>query len=213
MIGLTTGALALLLAGAGVSPCAGPVRTHLHVQWSTPATMVAPDRSWVVEVHPLLDAASNQTPIMLRRCDDSQQWPLFTLERSADLHWSADSKQLLIVDQPLSGTNKLLLLSIPAIATGRSDSSVDALDRMVTVSLKERLGTGALMQFYLPAVVSWTDSTLLLAVGGETYVGTGGELGRFCYGVRVRTDTLHLDDVLSEAELRTRSGHGCQVSP
>ena len=54
--------------------------------------MVAPNRSWVVEVHPILDADENRAPVIMQECGESKTWPLFILQRSAELYWSSDRK-------------------------------------------------------------------------------------------------------------------------
>jgi hypothetical protein len=61
--------------------------------------------------------------------------------------------------------------------------------------------------------VSWKGDDLLLAVGGETYAANVGSLASYCYGMRINSSTLRVESILSEKELKTRTGHSCQVSP
>jgi hypothetical protein len=205
--------LSLLLAGTSWAQCSGKSPTHGPLHWSKPATIVAPDRSWLIEVHPILDADENRTPVTIRKCGESKSSPLFTLRRSAALYWGADSKHVLVVDQPVSGTNQLLLFSVPDSTAGTQEPPADALDKAVNEMLVERLGTNRHIQFYLPAFVSWKASNLLLAVGGQTYAENAGPLDTYCYGLRINSDTLRVEQVLSAKELKTRTGHSCRVSP
>lgn len=210
---LTLVGLSLLLTATASAQCSGPSRTNGSLQWSESARLISPDRSWVVEVHPVLDADENRTPVTIRKCGESRSSPLFTLQRGAELYWSSDSKRVLVVNQPLSGTNKLLIFSVPSSSTGTQESASDALDKRVNEALVERLGKSEHIQFYLPTLVSWIASGLLLAVGGETYAESVGPLDTYCYGLRVNSDTLRVESVLSEKELKASTGHSCQVSP
>lgn len=203
----------LLVAGTCCAQCPGTTRVHAHLQWSESAKVIAPDRSWAVEVRPILDADENQTPVSIHNCRDSKSWPLFTLQRSAELYWSLDSRYLLVVNQPLSGTNKLLFFTIPKSATGSLHANSDTLDEAVRDAVAERVGNGRHIQFYLPAMVSWKGSSILLAVGGETYTENTGPLDTYCYGVKVNSESLRVEEVLSEKQLKTNTGRSCQASP
>jgi hypothetical protein len=203
----------LLAAGTASAQCSGVPKFQAQLQWSEAAKIVAPNHRWVAEVHPVLDADENRTPVTLHRCGSTDSWPLFTLERKAELRWGADSNQILVVNEPLSGTNKLLLFSVPSLTTGTQGFPPDALDKAVNEALTERLGKENHAQFYLPSFVSWKGDDLLLAVGGATYAANVGPLTPYCYGMRINSSTLRVESILSEKELKTRTGHGCQVSP
>jgi hypothetical protein len=203
----------LLLTGTSSAQCSGTSKTNGSLQWSERSKVVSPDRAWVVEVHPVLDADENGSAVTIRNCGESKSLPLFTLQRSAELYWSSDSKHILVVNQPLSGTNKLLLFSIPSSATGASESAADTLNKIVNDALVERLGESRHIQFYLPTLVSWKASSMLLAVGGETYVGDSGPIDAYCYGLRINSKTLRVENVLSAKELKASTGRSCQVSP
>ncbi len=203
----------LLAAGTASAQCSGALKFPAQLQWSEAAKVVAPNRTWVAEVHPVLDADENRTPVTLHRCYGTGSWPLFTLERSAELRWGADSSNILVVNKPLSGTNKLLLFSVPSLTTGTKGLPPDALDKAVNEALTERLGKEKHAQFYLPSFVSWKGDDLLLAVGGATYTANVGPLTPYCYGMRINSSTLRVESILSEKELKARTGHGCQVSP
>jgi hypothetical protein len=204
--------LSLFLARPSLAQCSVALPTHGRLQWSQRAKVVAPDRSWVVEVHPVLSAAENQTPVTLHQCAGPKSWPLFTLQRSAELYWGSDSKHVLVVNEPLAGTRKLLLFTLQGLS-GTQETSADALDKKVNEKLIERLGNNRHIQFYLPGVVSWKGNNLLLAVGGETFVENVGPLDSYCYGLRIDTETLRVEGVLSEKELKATTGHSCRVSP
>jgi len=203
----------LLATGAASAQCSDAPKLHTQLQWSETAKVVAPDHRWVAEVHPVLDADENRTPVTLHRCGGTGSWMLFTLERSAELHWGDDSNHILVVNEPLSGTNKLLLFSVPSLTTGTQGLPPDALDKAVNEALMERLGREKHAQFYLPSFMSWKGNDLLLAVGGATYAANAGPLTPYCYGMRINSSTLRVESILSEKELKTRTGHGCQVSP
>jgi hypothetical protein len=205
--------LLLLITGTASAQCSGAPKYHAQLQWSEPAQVVAPDHAWAAEVHPVLDADENRTPVTLHRCRDTGSWPLFTLERSAELHWGTDSNHVLVINEPLSGTNKLLFFSVASLITGTQASPPDGLDRAVNEALAERLGKEKHIQFYLPNFVSWKGDDLLLAVGGETYTANVGPMASYCYGMRINSSTLRVERIQSAKELKARNGHGCRVSP
>ena len=183
-----------------------------RLQWSKPAAVVAPNRFWVVEVNPILDADENRTPVSLRNCRNSKVRPLFILARDAELHWSADSKNLLVINEYLSGTSEVLLFSAHDVVTG-APRPPDAINMVVMAALEERLGKARQVDFYLPAFVSWNDSSLVLAIGGMTNTQVPGPMKTYCYGMTINTSTLRIDEILSEEQLKSRSGDRCQSSP
>ena len=132
--------LLLLITGTASAQCSGAPKYHAQLQWSEPAQVGAPSHAWAAEVHPVLDADENRTPVTLHRRRDTGSWPLFTLERSAELHWGTDSNHVLVINEPLSGTNKLLFFSVASLITGTEASPPDGLDRAVNEALAERLG-------------------------------------------------------------------------
>ncbi|MGB6745438.1 MAG: hypothetical protein WBE38_17460 [Terracidiphilus sp.] len=203
----------LLSAGTASAQCSGAPKYRAQLQWSESAKVVSPDHAWVVEVRAVFDADENRTPVTVHRCGGIGSWPLFTLKRDAELHWGADSNHILVINEPLSGTNELLFFSVASLTTGTQGLPPDALDRAVNEALTERLGKEKYVQYYLPSLVSWKGNDLLLAVGGETNLGHDGPLASYCYGMRINISTLHVESVLSEKELKTRTGHGCQDSP
>ncbi len=203
----------LLFAPTLWGQCTGSAKIHANLQWSETAKVISPDRLWEVEAYPVLNADENRSPVTLRKCGEFKAWPLFTLRRSAEVFWSFDSKHVLVIDQPLSGTNKLLLVSVANSSAGIPGGAPDALDKRVNETLAERLGKEKHAQFFLPNFVSWKGDNLLLAVGGAAYSAGDGPLIPYCYGVRINSSTLLVESVLSEKELKTSTGHSCQVSP
>lgn len=204
-----------LLSTVSISPaqCVGTSHAHNQLQWSEPAKIVAPNHVWQVEVNPILNADENKTPVTLVSCRGAQSWFLFTLQREANLYWSSDSRYLLIVDEPLSGTNKLLLFSVEQLITNTPNSLPDALDKAVNEALKRQLGEGVHIQFYLPTYTSWDKKNLLLAVGGESYTVNTGPINSYCYGFIVDSETSTVMNVLSKKELVAKTGRSCRVSP
>jgi len=198
----------LLFTPTSWGQCTGPAKTHATLQWSEAAKVISPDHLWEIDVHPVLNTDENRSPVTISKCGESKSWPLFTLQRSAEVFWSPDSKHVLVVDQPLSGTNKLLIVS-----TGVEGGAPDGLDKTVNETLAERLGREKHAQFFLPKFVSWKGDNLLLAVGGAAYGAGDGPLIPYCYGVKISSSTLHVESILSEKELKTSTGHSCQVSP
>jgi hypothetical protein len=210
---ITFGISLLLTATTASAQCSGAPKYHTHLQWSESAQVVAPDHAWVVEVRPVLDADENRTPVTLRRCGGTGSWPLFTLERDAELHWGADSNHVLVINAPLSGTNKLLFFSVANLISGTQEFPPDGLDRAVNEALADRLGKEKHVQFYLPRFVSWKGDDLLLAVGGATYAANVGPMAPYCYGMRINSSSLRVESILSAKELKTRTGQSCRGSP
>jgi hypothetical protein len=176
---------------------------------------VAPNRAWQVEVHPVFTSGDNHTPVLLRGCKKAGSWPLFFLERDADMYWGPDSRSLLVVNEPLSGGNQLLFFNIDTLAEGKQTSAPDELDKAVEQVLIQRLGNSRRTEFYLPNLVSWKGSQLLLAVGGTTSYANSksGPVKEYCYGFMVNTDTLRVQKILSAKELKANSGAECQTDP
>jgi hypothetical protein len=190
-------------------------RTHAQLGWSEFATVVAPDRAWQVEVHPVFTSRENHTPVTLRGCEKGGSWPLFILERDAEMYWGPDSSSLLVVNEPLSGTNQLLFFDVETPSDGKQTQAPDELDKAVEQVLIKRLGKNRRTEFYLPNLVSWKGSQLLLAVGGTSSYAKGesGPMKEYCYGFMINTDTLRVQEVLSATELKANSGAECETYP
>ena len=191
-------------------------RTHSQLQWSEYATVVAPNDAWQVEVHPVLTSGENQTPVILRGCQKSGSWPLFILERDADIYWGPKSKNLLMVNKPLSGGNQLLFFDIKAVSEGKQAQAVSTLDERVKQAVLQRLGQKTVTGFYLPTFISWNESRLLFAAGGNAFYGKRNESGpikEYCYGLMIDTNTLQIQEVLSAKQLKARFGAECQTMP
>src|SRR5262249_44801220 len=124
-----------------------------------------------------------------------------------------DSKHLVVVNQPWSGTNKLLFFSVPSETATIRQILLDSLDKAVNETLIKYLGVKKHIQFYLPTFVSWKDRSLLLAVGGTTSIQSVGPVDPYCFGMLINSDTLRVEKVLSEKELEASTGHSCLVFP
>lgn len=187
-------------------------RTNAQLGWSEFAAVVAPNRAWQVEVHPVFTSGENHTPVLLRGCKKAGSWPLFFLERDAEMYWGPDNSSLLVVNEPLSGTNQLLFFDVKALSEGKQTSAPDELDKAVEQVLLRHLGKKRHIASYLPNLVSWKENRLLLNVGGVTFHGYGPTTD-YCYGFMVNTDTLHVQDVFSARELKAKFGVECQTDP
>ena len=199
-----------------VSPlhaCAARVQENARLHWSMPARVPAPNRRWQIEVTPKLDDSENRTPVSLTLCDGSASWPLFTLQRSARVHWSADGEQLLVINEPLSGTRQLLFFSIRGARTGAQVVPTSALEKVVTDTIAHRIGAQRHVDFYLPKLVSWRGRELVLSVGGHTSVDSNGPLESYCFGVALDSETFQVTKVISEKMLRARWRRSCDISP
>jgi hypothetical protein len=204
--------LSLICAGTLLSRCPVTTAKHRAIHWSTAAKITSPDRNWVVEVHPVF-GEENESPVTVRRLRGSKSWQMFLLERDADLYWEANSRHVMVVNSPVAGGNQLLLFPVPAVAWGVPARPADALDRVVSKVVSEQLGAGKRIEFYMPALVSWKDGVLLFSAGGETSTGENQPFESFCYGIRVREDTLAVESVLSAQELKRTSGCDCEYYP
>jgi len=205
--------LSLFFSGTCWAQCSGVSKANSRLGWSEPANILAPDRSWVVEVKPVFGADDNRTPVTIRKCGEAVSKPLFILQRDAQLYWSSDSKHLVVVNQPWSGTNKLLFFSVPSETATNRQLPADSLDKTVSETLIKYLGDNKRIQFYLPAFVSWKDTILLLAIGGTSNIQRDGSVDTYCFGMLINSNTLRVEKVLSEKELKISSGRSCQLSP
>jgi hypothetical protein len=191
-------------------------RTQAQLGWSDFATVVAPNRAWQVEVHPALTSDENLTPVIVRGCKKIGAWPLFVLQRDADMSWGPDSNSLLVVNKPLSGTNQLLFFNIQALSEDNQTQAPDKLDKTVQQVLIQRLREKNQVGFYLPILVSWKKDELLLAVGGTNWSAKSNPnspLDEYCYGFMIDTNTLQVQEVLSAKELKDKFGAECQIMP
>ena len=191
-------------------------RTQAQLGWSNFAIVVAPNRAWQVEVYPALTSDENLTPVILRGCRKPGSWPLFTLQRDAQIYWGPESKNLLVVNEPLSGGNQLLFFEIKAVSEGKQIQAADTLDDRVKQVVLQRLGQKAVTGFYLPTFVSWRANKLLLAAGGTAFYGKPNERGpikEYCYGLMIDTNTVQIREVLPATELRAKFGAECQAIP
>jgi hypothetical protein len=184
-------------------------RTHADLHWSMFAAYVAPNGAWQVEVHPVITSGGNQTPVILRECRKAGSWPLFILERDADMHWGPDSSSLLVDNEPVAAGNQLLFFDVRASSEGKHALAPDTLDKEVMQVLLQRLGKEKRVEFYTPTFLSWKDNKLLLAVGGSTSSAGVVQMTGYCYGFMIDTKTLRVQDVLSTEELKAVSGAEC----
>ena len=193
--------------------CAARVQENARLHWSMPARVPAPNRRWQIEVTPKLDDSENRTPVSLTLCDGSASWPLFTLQRSARVHWSADGEQLLVINEPLSGTRQLLFFSIRGARTGAHVVPTSALEKVVTDTIAHRIGVRKSVEFYLPKLLSWRGRELFLTVGGQSSAAPSGPFESYCFGVALDSETFQVKNVISEKVLRARWRRSCDISP
>lgn len=204
--------IAMIGSGRGAD-CAASGSRHVEIHWSRSLRATAPDGATELEVRANLQSESNASPVLLRDCRGTATWPLFTLQRRADVYWSDDGRHLLVVDAPLDGTNTLLLFSIDQSRQRGTPAAPAALEQLVQAMVRSRLGDRAQVIFYLPTFVSWRKDELLMAVGGEAADADTGPLKGYCFGLVVDTNGVRTSRVLSARELRAMSGAGCRTNP
>lgn len=211
---IEVGLLLVLLTATPVQPCAAPSRLHKELHWSSHTTFSSPDHRMQIEVRPVFDPIENKTSVILHACGTSGSWPLFTLERDADIFWRRDSTQILVIDEYLSGGSRIALLGIKQITIQASTSPFpNALDSAIREAVKDRLGKNSQLGFYLPTMVSWKGDTLIVAVGGNGDSLSSGPSHGYCYGFVIDSATASIQEVIGERALRARTGRSCIQSP
>jgi hypothetical protein len=154
--------MAMSLTTATDGLCGVVAGTRVRLQSSEPAKLLAPDHAWQIETHPKLNSEENQTPVSLRSCANSGLIPLFVLQRSAEAYWSPRNSAILIVDEPLSGTSRLLLFNVKAVSQGSKQEAPDTINLNVRDAIASQLGDKRHVEFYLPRYVRWNGNRLLL---------------------------------------------------
>jgi hypothetical protein len=202
----------LIVNGVSSAQCSSVQRSHARLQWSEATKLVSPDRVWELEVRPLLTSDENQSPVRLHSCQGTGSRTLLTLQRSAEAYWGPDSKSLLIINEPVANSNKLLLFRTTS-AKGSVEDAFGQIDDAVKRRLSQELGEKRHIEFYLPQFVSWKVSGLVLAVGGATSSGADGPMSPYCYGFLIDPGSREVRGVLSEERLKVKFGKECRVSP
>ena len=202
-----------LVVISGVTDCSASRSAHREIQWSSSIRAVAPDAKHEIEVRANLEAEDNASPVTLHNCSEPGEWPLFTLTRRADLYWSDDGKNILVIDAPDSSTSRLLLFSVDQIEHDGLPHRPDAIDQLVKEALRKQIGQKSSIEFYLPTFVSWAGGELVLAVGGESATAATGPLDRYCMGAVIDTKALRITRLMSETDLRLRFRARCDTSP
>src|SRR5215510_8831720 len=172
----------LILNDVSYAQCSSVPRSHAQLQWSETAKLVSPDRGWELEVRPLLTSDENQSPVRLRSCQGTGSRTLLTLQRSAEAYWGPDSKSLLIINEPVANSNKLLFFRTTSVKGSVEEEASGQIDEAVRQRLSQELGEKRHIEFYLPQFVSWKASGFVLAVGGATSSGADGPMSPYCYG-------------------------------
>lgn len=209
---LATLGLLLLSQGARAS-CEGVMENHAHIQWSDPARVISPDRAWQVEVRPDLKSDENESEVSLRRCSDGTSSKLFTLERSAEIHWEPDGGHLLVLNQPGADVSRLMLVDEKSrFVAGQSPLSLDV-DEALRREIRQRLGANRNIAFYLLNFVSWNDKTLVLSVVGATSTGASGPMTPYCYGAVINSHSARIKSILSAQDLQSKFNTKCEISP
>lgn len=204
--------ISLFVAMASALQCQGRSQDHTHLQWSETTQSVSPNGKWEVTVAPVLTSEKNQTPVTLRQCDGSLAMPLLTLQRSADLYWNPDGKDLVIVDEPVANKYSLLFFDIAKL-TGEQKYDQNHVNELVVENLTARLGGKSHVEFFLPSVVSLKQDFLVVSAGGATSIDDNGPMNPYCYGfvIDLREERIH--ETLSERDLRQKYGATCRLSP
>ncbi len=163
---------------------------------------------WQIDVRPDFSKPDNATPVTLRWCASGKQTKLFTLKRFADFRWGNGGAELLLLDEPFSGSRRLFLYHI-------SQTSVRELplDVKIRAEFGRSLGGNRRIVFYLPKIASWSGSNLVLAVGGTSIAGDVGPTKSHCVGIRMDTGLDRILEVMSAQDLARRYHARCQVSP
>jgi hypothetical protein len=200
----------LYLAVAGVTDCGQAASSGNHIQWSESAVMPAPGRLAQVEVHPILNADENASPVLLRFCPQGRTHHLLTLERSADVYWGTDSHALLVINQPGADQYKV---SVVKIREKNGDVVENVLDNGILAHVPMIKDHDRHVVFYLPRFVSWTSRTLVLSIGGATAAKGNGPMSSYCYGVAIDSQTLEISEWISADDLKTKFGAECQLAP
>lgn len=209
LVSLTT---ALHLSVGALASCPQKPRRQAELHWSRHDRVVSPDSRWLIEVQP--DYSDNKSSVRLRDCQQDRSWTLFTLERDAVLHWSPDSKSLLIVNSPGAGDDEVRVFPVDALSEGRQMSASDTTaDSVVHRAVVRQLGRNRQVQFYLARFVVWKRNRVVLAIGGQTTNGDTGPLRTYCYGFEIDVVSQQVLRSLSRDQLRRRYGTSCVVSP
>jgi hypothetical protein len=205
--------LAMTWSQGAAASCSRAASDHAHIQWSEPATIVSPDRTWQVNVQPDFGADENRAPVTLQKCGESHASTLFVLDRNADLYWRADSSQLLIINQPGSGASELALFDT-ASSTGTTAMPSSSLDKDARSAVQGALGAARKIQFYLMNFVAWYAEHAVLSVSGATSSGGDGPMSPYCYGVVLDTRHARVQKIMQEDELKSAyRAAQCPVSP
>lgn len=185
----------------------GDVQHPTALQWSRRSIVKSPNREWQVEVHPILTAEENQSPVVIRNLKDDRTRPLFILRRSAELQWGPGSDRLLVIDQPTADDYNIALFTIDGART-----TVDT-DKVIRLAISQQLGAGRSMEFYLPRFVVWRGKEVVVSVGGSTSSGINRPMVSYCYGVLIDSDSGEVLRVFQAEELKARFRSECRVSP
>jgi hypothetical protein len=169
---------------------------------------MAPNHLWQVDVTPDFSKPDNATPVKLQWCGSGKRANLFTLERLAELRWGRSGAELLILNEPTSGSRKILLYNVSGKALRQLP-----VDTEIRAEFQRSLGANRKIVFYIPTRASWIGSTLVLAVGGTSIEGNVGRTKSHCIGVRVDTRSGYVLNTMPASQLARVYRARCRVSP
>ncbi len=205
-------ASAILATAASPSGCAGTLAEHGHIQWSEPTTVVSPDHTWELTVHPLLHSDENQSSVTLKRCGGTTEQPAMVLKRSAEFYWGGKDN-LLIIDEPVADAYRVRFFDLSGNRNIKEYGEAAGVDGQIRKKLSEDFGKSASVQFYLPKVASWKGSKIVLSIGGAISSNSDGPMTPYCYSAVVNSQSGRVESLTRVAKPLTASGATCQIFP
>lgn len=200
---------ALFLASSlSGNACSSTPNVGNEIQWSRPAILRAPNRLWQIEVTPNFTGSDNASPASLRWCATGRQTKLLVLRRFAEIRWGNGGAELLLLDEPLSGSRKIFLYHV-----SRTTVRELPIDKKVRTEFGRSIGGSRRIVFYIPRVGSWNHNNLVLAVGGTSIAGDVGPTKSHCLGITVDSGSGRILETMSAQELARRYHARCQISP
>jgi len=191
--------------------CQGPSQPQGTIRWSESTKLLAPNRLRYVEVKPILTADENQSPVWLRSCRSASAFPLMVLSRSADVYWSSDSADLMIIDRPADSSYIVRVFKVVDSRSNLSATEVHGFNNQVRSFVEHRIPKGARIEFFKPRGKSWNGSQLTLEVLGTYSVDDPGPMRSFCFNAVIDSVSFTLRDALVRNSA-SKSKTQCRIS-